>query len=248
MAKVATTKKEKAEKASSYTAPHTSPSKRFKELKKKVDQKPYTLEEALDLIKKTSNAKFDETIEAHFKLGIDPKQTSQQVRGSVTLPHGTGKALSVLVFAQGNQAEEAKKAGATIADEEVNSSIEKGSIPFDVVIATPDMMPQIARFARTLGVRGLMPNPKNGTVTQDVAKTIKERSSGLIDFKNEDVLVQLSFGKASFSQENLKENFTTLLDAIHRAKPAKTAKDYLKSVSISATMGPGIKVDLTATK
>lgn len=248
MATKPASKKEKVEKSSSYTAPHAAPSKRFKVLASKVERKAYSLEEALDLIKKTANAKFDESIEAHFRLGIDPKQTSQQVRGSVTLPHGTGKKLRVLVFAEGDQAAAAKSAGATIATDEITAAIEKGSVPFDVVIATSDMMPKIAKFARVLGVRGLMPNPKTGTVTADVKKAIHERSSGLLDFKNESNLIHLSFGKASFSKENLHDNFTSLLQAVHAVKPAKTAKDYLRSVSISATMGPGVKVDHTAVK
>jgi large subunit ribosomal protein L1 len=237
--------KEKVEKKSSYTPPNQAPSKRFKSLKTKVENRAYLLDEALETVKKLANAKFDEAIEAHFRLGIDPKQTSQQVRSSVVLPHGTGKKLRILVFAQGDSAEEARKGGATIFNEEITSAIEKGSVPFDVVIATPDMMPQIARFARSLGVRGLMPNPKNGTVTNDVAKALSERSSGLVDFKNESILIQLRFGKASFSKENLRNNFVALLESVQRAKPAKISKEYLKSISIASTMGPGIKIDIT---
>ena len=240
--------KEKVEKASSYTAPHSAPSKRFSKIRSSVERKAYALEEALDLVKKTSNAKFDESIEAHFRLGIDPKQTSQQVRGNVSLPHGTGKKLRVLVFAESDHAQAAKDVGASVANDEIISQIEKGSIPFDVIIATPDMMPKIAKLARVLGVRGLMPNPKNGTVTSDVKKAITERSSGLLDFKNESNLIHLSFGKASFTKQNLHDNFVALFQAIHHAKPAKTSKDYLKSIAISATMGPGIKVDQTTVK
>ena len=240
--------KEKTEKTSSFTAPHPAPSKRFKDLSKKVEAKAYNLEEALDLVKKTANAKFDESVEVHFRLGIDPKQTAQQIRGSVSLPHGTGKKLRVLVFAEGPQAQEASQAGATLANEEITSQIEKGSAPFDVVIATPDRMPKIAKLARALGVRGLMPNPKNGTVTNDITKVINDRSSGLIDFKNESTLLHQSFGKASFPKQSLEENLTTLFQAVQQSKPAKISKDYFRSLSISSTMGPGIKIDIDSVK
>jgi large subunit ribosomal protein L1 len=242
------TKKAEAKKKVAYTAPAPSPSKRFKTLASKVEKKAYTLDEALETIKKLANAKFNESVEAHLRLGIDPKQTAQQVRGSVTLPHGTGKKLRILVFAEGPSAEEAKQAGATVADEEVTTQIEKGSVPFDLVIATPDMMPKLAKLARILGTRGLMPNPKNGTVTPSIAKAVSERSLGLVDFKNEQSLLHLTFGKVSFAQKDLKENFQTLYDVVLAAKPAKAQRQYIKNLSLSSTMGPGIKVELGSIK
>ena len=220
-----------------------SPSKRYLSLNKKVANQDYAVGEAVKLVKENANAKFDETIEAHFRLGIDPKQTSQQVRGTVTLPHGTGQIVRVLVFAEGDQAKAATQAGATVINQSILEQIAKGSIPYDVVIATPDQMPTIAKFARVLGVRGLMPNPKNDTVTTDVAKTIATRSSGLIDFKNSDSLIHARIGKASFSEEALTENLVAFYRAVLAAKPAKTTKEYIRSIHIASTMGPGVRVD-----
>jgi large subunit ribosomal protein L1 len=248
MAIKAISNKEKTEKKSTFTSPSKAPSKRFQESKRKVEHRSYLLEEALTLAKRLANAKFDESMEAHFRLGIDYKQTAQQVRGNTSLPHGTGKKLRILVFAEGDQANDGKKAGAEVADEAIINQIEKGSVPFDVIIATPDMMPKIAKLARTLGTRGLMPNPKNETVTYNIKRTIEERSSGLVDFKNESNLIHLSFGKSSFSTKDLQDNLIALFQAVQHAKPPKTTKDYLQSLSISSTMGPGISVDIDSIK
>ena len=221
-------------------------SKRFNEASKKVDNKLYPLTEAIELIKKLANAKFDESVEAHLRLGIDPSKTAQQVRGSVVLPHGTGRKIRILIFAEDN--EKIKVPEVTFATDDITSQIEKGFVPFDIVIATPPMMPKIAKLARILGVRGLMPNPKNGTVAVDLAKTIKERSSGLVDFKNQSNLLHLTFGKASFNVSDLEDNFRALYRVIQDARPTKVNKVYIRNLSLSSTMGPGIKVDLASIK
>lgn len=222
----------------------TNPSKRYQALVKNLESKTLPLDEAVEMVLKNASAKFDETIEAHIRLGIDPTQTSQSVRGSVQLPHGTGKKVRILVFASGSLAEEAKLAGATVANDEITSQIEKGSIPFDLVLATPEAMPQIAKLARVLGVRGLMPNPRAGTVTADLAKMIEARNQGLIDFKNENSLLHLSIGKASFKEAQVKENLLAILQTVRSAKPAKTSGEFIKQITLSSTMGPGIKINL----
>ncbi|HET7713234.1 MAG TPA: 50S ribosomal protein L1, partial [Patescibacteria group bacterium] len=170
-------------------------------------------------------------------------QTAQAVRGNVQLPHGTGKKARILVFAAGSAAAEATQAGATVADTATLTQIEKGSIPFDLVLATPEQMPKIAKFARVLGVRGLMPNPRAGTVTEEVGKMIEARNKGLIDFKNENALLHLSIGKASFKKGQLKDNIVAVFTAVVAAKPAKTSGEFIRQVTLSSTMGPGIKVD-----
>lgn len=241
-------KETKRAKVKKTARPSKKPSKRYQSITKSIENRAYSLEEAISLVKKNATAKFDETIEAHFRLGIDPGQTSQQVRGSVQLPHGTGKKVRALVFASGPAVEEATKAGATVANEETTTQIEKGSIPFDLVLATPEAMPQIAKLARVLGVRGLMPNPKAGTITTDIAGTIKARNQGLVDFKNENSLVHVALGKASFTKEGLKDNFTALLQALRAAKPAKTSGEYIRSVTLTSTMGPGVSVDRESVK
>lgn len=238
-------KKAKISKKSVKTPGH---SKRYLAAAKKVSPGAHLLDEALTIVKELANAKFDETIEAHFRLGIDPKQTSQNVRGSVKLPHGTGKSIRILVFAEGAQAEEAKKAGAVVATDEIVAQIEKGSVAFEIVIATPSQMPKIAKLARILGVRGLMPNPRNGTVTDNIAEVVAERGQGLIDFKNQDNLLHIGFGKASFSTEQLKDNFEIIYQAVLAGKPAKISGDYLKASYVASTMGPAVKLDLTVTK
>lgn len=225
-------------------APARKSSKRYQSISKNIEEKAYQLDAAVALVKKNATAKFDETIEAHFRLGIDPLQSAQIVRGSVQLPYGTGKIVRALVFASGTPAEAAKKAGATVATDEIMTQIEKGSIPFDLVIATPAEMPKIAKLARVLGVRGLMPNPKSGTVTEDVASAIEARKQGLVDFKNDQATLHLSLGKASFTEAQLKENFLALLQAVKSARPAKIASDYLKTATLTSTIGPGIKIDL----
>ncbi len=228
--------------------PSKKPSKRYQYISKGIEDRAYSVEEATTLVKKSASAKFDETVEAHFRLGIDPAQTAQQVRGNVQLPHGTGKKVRTLVFATGPDIETALKAGATIADETVIASIEKGSIPFDLVLATPDAMPQIAKLARVLGVRGLMPNPRAGTVTTQIAETITARSQGLVDFKNDQALLHLGIGKASFTPDQLKDNFVSVYEAIKAAKPAKTSGEYIRSATITSTMGPAIKIDRESVK
>lgn len=222
----------------------TGPSKRYLALKKSIEEKAYPVNEAIKLILKNASAKFDETIEAHLRLGIDPSQTAQQVRGSVQLPHGTGKKIRVLVFASGTLADEAAKAGAKVATDEVVTQIEKGSIPFDLVLAAPDAMPQIAKLARILGVRGLMPNPRSGTVTTDIAEMIEARNKGLVDFKNENSLLHLNIGKASFKEAQIKENLAAIVAAVKAAKPSKTSGEFVKQVTLSSTMGPGVRVEL----
>ena len=233
-----------AKKSKKSDKKETRPSKRYLELRKSLETKAYPADEAIKLVLKNASAKFDETIEAHLRLGIDPAQTSQQVRGSVQLPHGTGKKVRVLVFASGPSADEATKAGAKVADDGVITQIEKGSIPFDLVLATPDAMPQIAKLARILGVRGLMPNPRSGTVTTAIAEMIEARSQGLVDFKNENSLLHLSIGKASFKEAQIKENLVAIVTAVKAAKPAKTSGEFVKQVTLSSTMGPGVRVDL----
>ena len=247
-AKVKETEEIKAEspkptKKPKKESPKKGISKRFQALTKKVEDRPYPLDEALKLVKDNATAKFDETIEAHIRLGIDPTQTSQAVRGSAQLPHGTGQTVRVLAFATGADAEAAKKAGATVATEETIAQIEKGSIPFDLVIATPAEMPNIAKLARVLGVRGLMPNPKTGTITTDIAGTISARSQGLVDFKNESSLLHLRLGKASMTGGDLKENFEALLSAVKAARPAKTSGEFIRTVTLKSTMGPAVSLD-----
>lgn len=222
----------------------TRPSKRYLALRKSLEARAYPVDGAIKLIVKNASAKFDETLEAHLRLGIDPTQTSQQVRGSVQLPHGTGKKIRVLVFASGPLADEATKAGATVATDEVVTQIEKGSIPFDLVLAAPDAMLQIAKLARILGVRGLMPNPRSGTVTTEIAETIRARNKGLVDFKNENSLLHLSIGKASFKEAQIKENLVAIVTAVKSAKPSKTSGEFVRQVTLSSTMGPGVRVDL----
>lgn len=226
--------------------PTQKSSKRYQSISNSIEQKTYGLDEAVSLVKKNATAKFDETIEAHFRLGIDPSQTAQSVRGSAQLPHGTGKNVRALVFASGAAAEAAKKSGATVATDEIISQIEKGSIPFDLVIATPSEMPKIAKLARVLGVRGLMPNPKAGTVADDVSAVIEARKQGLVDFKNDQTTLHLSLGKASFTEAQLKENFLALLQAVKAARPVKISGDFLKTAALTSTMGPAVKLDLSS--
>lgn len=221
-----------------------SPSKRYQSNSKRIENRPYPLDEALELAKELATAKFDETIEVHLSLGIDPTQSAQQVRGSIKLPHGTGRAVRVLVFAEGSSAQQAVKAGASLADEKVTSAIEKGSVPFDLVLATPEQMPKIAKLAKVLGVRGLMPNPKTGTITPDPAQAISERVGGLVDFRTtSSPTLHLGIGKASLKTDLLKENLTAFYQAVLAARPGKISGEYVRSVSLSSTMGPSIKID-----
>jgi large subunit ribosomal protein L1 len=205
----------------------------------------YDPREAIRLVKAGAKAKFDETVEAAVRLGIDPKQADQQVRGTVALPAGTGKAVRVLVFAKGDKAKEAEAAGADMvgADEFVEK-VQGGWTDFDVAVATPDMMGTVGRLGRILGPRGLMPNPKAGTVTFDLAKAVKEIKAGKIEYRTEKAgIIHVGLGKASFTEDQLLANFTALMEALVRAKPASAKGQYLHSITLSTTMGPGVRVD-----
>ena len=221
--------------------------KRYSEAAKLVEKtKTYDLEEAVALVKKTASAKFDETIEAHFRLGVDGRHADQQVRGAVVLPHGTGKTVKVLVFAKGNKVDEALAAGADYAggDELVPKIQNEGWLDFDVVVATPDMMGVVGRLGKVLGPKGLMPNPKAGTVTMDVTKAINDIKAGKIEYRlDKSNIIHCPIGKASFSEEQLKDNYNALIEAILKAKPSALKGQYLKSVTLSTTMGPGVKIN-----
>ena len=208
----------------------------------------YDAKEALGICVKTAKAKFDETVELHVKLGVDSKHAEQQVRGTVVLPNGTGKTLKVLVFAKGDKAAEAEKAGADfVGGEELIPKIQnEGWLDFDVVVATPDMMGVVGRLGRVLGPKGLMPNPKAGTVTMDVTKAIADIKAGKIEYRLDKAnIIHVPIGKASFSEEQLADNFQTLMDAINKAKPSAAKGQYLRSVTIASTMGPGVKLNVT---
>ncbi len=209
-------------------------------------EKAYDPAEAVDLVIKTAKAKFDETVEASVRLGVDPRHADQQVRGAVVLPHGTGKKIKVLVFAKGDKAKEAEDSGADfVGAEDLVEKIQKENwFDYDVCVATPDMMGVIGRIARILGPKGLMPNPKSGTVTMDIAKAIKDIKAGKVEYRvDKTSIVHVPVGKASFGQEKLLENLNTLMEAVIKAKPAAAKGTYLKSVVISSTMGPGIKIN-----
>ena len=220
--------------------------KRYLEAEKLIDSsKDYSAKEALETIEKFPKAKFDETVELHVKLGVDSKHAEQQVRGTVVLPNGTGKTLKVLVFAKGDKATEAEKAGADfVGAEELIPKIEKENwFDYDVIVATPDMMGVVGRLGKVLGPKGLMPNPKSGTVTMDVTKAIKDIKSGKVEYRLDKTnIIHLGFGKVSFGTEKLLENYETVMDAIIKAKPAAAKGQYIRSVAVSTTMGPSIYV------
>ena len=222
-------------------------SKRYEECAKLVDSnKEYEIKEALELIEKMPKTKFDQTVELHVKLGVDSKHADQQVRGTVVLPNGTGKTQRVLVFAKGPKAEEAEKAGADfVGAEELIPKIQNDNwFDYDVIVATPDMMGVVGRLGKVLGPKGLMPNPKSGTVTMDVAKAIKEIKSGKVEYRLDKTnIIHLGFGKVSFGAEKLAENYEVLMNAIIKAKPAAAKGQYIKGVSISTTMGPGLYIN-----
>ena len=221
--------------------------KRYVESAKLVDRTNlYDVDEAVSILKKTASAKFDETIEAHIRLGVDGRHADQQVRGAVVLPHGTGKDVRVLVFAKGDKVAEAEAAGANyVGGEELVPRIQKeGWLDFDVVVATPDMMGIVGRLGRVLGPKGLMPNPKAGTVTMDVTKAINDIKAGKVEYRlDKSNIIHVPIGKASFEEEKLADNFHTLIGAINKAKPAAAKGQYLKSVVVTSTMGPGIKLN-----
>ena len=206
----------------------------------------YTVADSMNLICETSKAKFDETIEAHIRLGVDGRHADQQVRGAIVLPHGTGKSVKVLVFAKGPKAEEAEKAGADyVGAEDMAQRIQSENwFDFDVVVATPDMMGVVGRLGKVLGPKGLMPNPKSGTVTMDVEKALAEIKAGKVEYRlDKQNIIHTPIGKASFGAEKLEENFNALMEAIVKAKPATAKGQYLKSVTVASTMGPGVKVN-----
>jgi large subunit ribosomal protein L1 len=214
------------------------------------NQRLYAPLEAVRLAKEVASANFDETVEAHFRLGIDTRQADQQVRGAVSLPNGTGKTVRVAVFAQGEKAKEAEAAGADVVGaEELIERISGGFLDFDATVATPDMMAKVGKLGKILGTRGLMPNPKLGTVTMDVGRVVKELKAGKVEYRADKFgIAHVGIGKVSFSEEALIENYGTVLDEILRAKPSAAKGRYLKSITIASTMGPGVKVDTARTR
>jgi len=221
--------------------------KKYQDSAKLIDRsKLYDVAEAVSLVKQSAKAKFDETVEVHIRLGVDSRHADQQVRGAVVLPHGTGRTVRVLVFAKGPKADEARAAGADYvgAEDLVAKITGENWFEFDVVVATPDMMGVVGRLGKVLGPKGLMPNPKAGTVTMDVAKAISESKAGKIEYRLDKTnIIHCPIGKVSFGQEKLSENFTTLMDAIVKAKPSAAKGQYLKSVVLTSTMGPGIRIN-----
>ncbi|WP_270472281.1 50S ribosomal protein L1 [Collinsella intestinalis] len=224
----------------------TKHGKKFREAAAKVDRAAvYTPLEAVKLVKEMATAKFDETVEVHFRLGIDTRKADQNIRGSISLPHGTGKTVRVAVFAEGAQAEQAAEAGAdVIGSDELIAQIQKGEINFDAAIATPMMMAKVGRIGKILGPRGLMPNPKLGTVTMDVAKMVSELKAGRVEYRADRYgICHVPLGRVSFDEQKLVENYAALYTEILRVKPSSAKGKYVKSISVSSTMGPGVKVD-----
>jgi large subunit ribosomal protein L1 len=223
--------------------------KKYQQASALVDRsRSYEPDEAVELLKQTSYVGFDASAEAHIRLGVDPRHADQMVRGTVVLPHGTGKRIRVVVFAQGEKAQEALKSGADeVGGEDLAKRIEAGWLDFDVALATPDMMGIVGRLGRVLGRRGLMPNPKSGTITFDIERAIKEVKAGRVEFKVDKAgIIHTPFGRASFEPQQLSENLVVLVDAINRARPTAHKGQYFRSLTVAATMGPGIRVDVPA--
>jgi large subunit ribosomal protein L1 len=222
--------------------------KRFKKAKGLVEVKPYKLEDAMPLIKKMATAKFDETVEVAMRLGVDPKHADQMVRGTVVLPHGLGKSKKVCVIASGEKVKEAEQAGAEhVGGDDLVAKIQEGWLDFDALIATPDMMKSVGKLGKVLGPKGLMPNPKTGTVTFDLSNAVREIKAGKVEFRvDKTSIIHTPVGKASFSAEKLIDNARTLIDSVVKAKPAAAKGKYVRSISISSTMGPGVSLDLVA--
>jgi large subunit ribosomal protein L1 len=220
--------------------------KKYQEAVKLIDRDTaYDIAEAVELVKKASSAKFDETVEVAARLGVDPKKADQQIRGAVVLPHGTGRTQRVLVFAKGEKAKEAEAAGADyVGEEDLINKINQGWFEFDVIVATPDMMAQVGKLGRVLGPKGLMPNPKTGTVTFEVGKAVQEIKAGKVEYRvDKQSNIHVPIGKVSFDAEKLAENFATIMETLVKAKPAAAKGTYVRNVAISSTMGPGIKVN-----
>jgi len=223
--------------------------KKYQDAAKLVDRtRSYAPDEAVDLLKQTNYVGFDSTAEAHIRLGVDPRHADQMVRGTVVLPHGTGKRVRVIVFAQAEKAQEALRAGADeVGGDDLVKRIEAGWLDFDVALATPDMMGMVGKLGRILGRRGLMPNPKAGTITFDLERAVKEVKAGRVEFKvDKTAIIHVPFGKVSFSPEQLAENLAVLMDAVNRARPSATKGQYIKNLTVASTMGPGIRVDVPA--
>lgn len=220
-------------------------SRKYQAALEKFDQNAsYSIEEAIKLAKETSTVNFDASVEVAFRLGIDTRKNDQQIRGAIVLPHGTGKSQRVLVFAKGEKAKEAEAAGADFVGEDYIKKINEGWFDFDVIVATPDMMGEVGKLGRVLGPKGLMPNPKTGTVTMDVTKAVEEIKAGKVEYRAEKSgIVHAAIGKVSFDEDKLVENFKTLHDALAKAKPSSSKGVYFRTTAVSSTMGPGIKVD-----
>jgi len=229
----------------------TKPGKKTVDAQRRYDnEQVFAPAEAVELVKAMATRNFDETVEAAFRLGVDPRKAEQMIRGTVSLPHGTGKSVRVAVFAAGDAAREAEDAGADVVGaDDLIAQVEGGFLDFDVAIATPDLMGQVGKLGRTLGPRGLMPNPKTGTVTNDVGKTVSEFKAGKVEYRTDRYgNVHVPLGKVSFEPASLVENYQAVIDELQRAKPASAKGRYLKAVTISSTMGPGVKIDPSATR
>lgn len=225
--------------------------KKYREAAQLIDQEQqYNAEEAIELAKKTSIVNFDATVEVAFRLGIDPRKNDQQIRGAIVLPNGTGKSQRVLVFAKGEKAQEAEAAGADyVGEEDLVNRVQQGWFDFDAVVATPDMMAQVGKLGRTLGPKGLMPNPKTGTVTMDVTKAVEEIKAGKVEYRvDKSGNIHAPIGKVSFDTASLLENFKTVADALQKAKPAAAKGTYMRGVAVTTSMGPGVKVSTSSLK